>query len=774
MQRLDKAGLAKPRQIIIVSPMPPVTKLKSKTPPPPPIETILAKPFGEAMSERYLAYALSTIQSRALPDVRDGLKPVHRRLLFGMRELRLSPNQPPKKSARVVGDVMGKYHPHGDASIYDALVRLAQDFSVRYPLIDGQGNFGNIDGDNPAAMRYTEAKMTAVAEALLQGLDEDAVDFKPSYDGHGEEPMVLPAAFPNLLANGASGIAVGMATSIPPHNVDELCTALRHLIVTPGAGLDKLVSLVPGPDFPTGGVMVEDRATILESYKTGRGSFRLRAKFEIEQLGVGQWQIIVTEMPWQVQKSRLIERMAELHALKKLPLLDDIRDESADDVRLVLVPKSRTVDPAVLMEQLFRATDLEVRIPLNMNVLDATGTPRVMNLKEVLQAFLDHRHVVLERRTRNRLAHITDRLEVLGGYLVAFLNIDAVIKIIRNEDEPKPVMIKRFKITERQAEAILNLRLRALRKLEEIEIQKEHDALSKEQKELTGLLKSEDKRWAAIDAEIQQIKKQFGKDTPLGKRRTLLSGPPAAVDLPDENEILRENITIFISDKGWVRTLKGHVEESDTKGYKEGDSPRFIIQGETTDKLLLFASNGRFYTIGADKLPRGRGFGEPLRLMVDMGDSEIVNIEAYDETARFLVASDNGYGFVTKASDVLAQTKNGKQVLNLGEGAKAVLAVPVADKADSVAIVGTNRKLVIFPLAELPEMARGKGVLLQKYKDAKLSDAKTFMLKAGLSWSSPGGRNKTETDLKTWRVGRGSQGYQPPAGFPRSNTFNGD
>ena len=739
--------------------------------PPPPENAIIAKPFADALSERYLAYALSTIVSRSLPDVRDGLKPVHRRLLYAMRALRLNPNQPPKKSARVVGDVIGQYHPHGDVAVYDAMVRLAQDFNVRYPLVDGQGNFGNIDGDNAAAMRYTEAKLTSVAEALLDGLDEDAVDFRATYDASGEEPVVLPAAFPNLLANGSTGIAVGMATSIPPHNADEICLALRHLLATPNCTIDKLVNLMPGPDFPTGGVLVEDRATVLEAYKTGRGSFRLRARWEVENIGAGMWQIVVTEMAWQVPKSRLIERIAELINAKKVPLLDDVRDESADDVRLVLVPKSRNVEPKVLMEQLFRATELEVKIPLNMNVLDGGTVPRVMDLKEVLQAFLDHRHDVLVRRTNNRLAHIADRLEVLGGYLIAFLNIDAVIKIIRNEDEPKPVLMKKFGLTDRQAEAILNMRLRSLRKLEEFEIRGEHDALTKEQKELQALLNSDDKRRDVIDMEIQAVRKKFGKETELGKRRTLLEGAPEAIIVPIDSVIERENVTVLVSEKGWVRAMKGHVVEQGTTGYKEGDGPRFSLQCETVDKLLLFATNGRFYTLSVDKLPRGRGYGEPLRLMIDMAqDDEILTLIKYEEGHKLLVASDAGYGFVVNETDALASTKNGKQVLNVGDGGKAVAVTPAV--GDSVAVIGRNRKMVIFPLADLPEMARGKGVLLQKYKDATLSDVAVFTLKQGLSWQL-GEKTRTETDLKTWKVARGSAGYQPPTGFPKSNKFSG-
>ncbi len=746
---------------------------KTKTPEGPP-PAIVDKKLSEALSERYLSYALSTIMARSLPDVRDGLKPVHRRLLFAMRELRLEPGQPPKKSARVVGDVIGKFHPHGDSSVYDALVRLAQDFGLRYPLIEGQGNFGNIDGDNAAAMRYTEARLTEVSRLLLEGIDEDAVDFRATYDGSGNEPVILPAAFPNLLANGAAGIAVGMATSIPPHNVSELCDALRHLIKFPNSHIDKLVSLVPGPDFPTGGILVEGRESIVESYKTGKGSFRLRAKWEMEELKQGTWRVIVTEIPYQVRKSNLIEKIAALLQERKLPLLDDVHDESADDIRLVLTPKSRNVDPAVLMESLFRQTELESRIPLNMNVLDKDCVPQVMDLREVLRAWLDHRQDVLQRRSRYKLAQIEARLEILAGYLIAYLDLDKVIKIIRTEDEPKPVLIKTFKLTDVQAEAILNMRLRSLRKLEEMEIRGEQKELSAKQAELKKLLKSEELRWEYIDAELVELKKNFGKNTKLGARRTEIADPPAELIVPVEAVIERENITVACSAKGWIRAMRGHIAE-DVKAreaikYKEGDEERFALNCETTDKILLFAGNGRFYTLSGDKLPSGRGLGEPVRLMIDLPpEAEILGLVIYRPGEKFIVASTDGRGFIVKTDDVLAQTKNGKQVLNVGEGSSAAAFAPVT--GDSVAVIGTNRKLLIFPLDELPEMSRGRGVILQKYKDGELSDVKAFTMKEGLSWKS-GDRDRTETDLRGWKGARAQAGKLPPNGFARTNKFS--
>ncbi len=731
----------------------------------------------EALEERYLSYALSTIMARSLPDVRDGLKPVHRRLLHAMRELRLDPNSGFKKSARVVGDVIGKFHPHGDQSIYDALVRLAQDFALRYPLIDGQGNFGNIDGDNAAAMRYTEARLTQVATALLEGIDEDAVDFRPTYDGELMEPVVLPANFPNLLANGAQGIAVGMASSIPPHNLGEICDALLHLIKTPKATIGKLVELMPGPDFPTGGVLVEASENIVEAYKTGRGSFRLRARWEVEKIKGGGYQIVVTEMPFQVQKSRLVEKIAELMNARKLAMLGDVRDESTEEVRLVLEPKSRNSDPEVLMESLFRQTDLETRVGLNMNVLDGHNTPRVMNLREVLRAFLDYRHEVLLRRSRFRLDKIAKRLEILDGYLIVYLNIDALIKIIRKEEDPKPALRKRFKLSEIQAEAILNMRLRALRKLEEQGIRKEHEGLTAAKSELKKLLKDADKSpekggrvWAAIDAQVQGIKKAFGPKTEIGRRRTELGKPPSDVVVPLEAVVEREPITVLCSQKGWVRALKGHIEDVSDAKYKEGDRARFVLRAQTTDRLLIFATNGRFYTIGADKLPGGRGTGDPIRLMVDLpNDQDIVTLRVYRPGEKLVVASADGRGFVVPEDEVVAQTKNGKQILNVAEGVEAVACAPV--EGDMLAVVGDNRKLSVFPLEELPEMSRGRGTILQRYKDGGLSDVTTFKRAEGLRWTMGGGKTRTETDLMNWLGKRGAAGRLPPKGFPRSGKF---
>ncbi len=749
-----------------------MTRNATKDQPPEPPQDITEKPLREALSERYLSYALSTIMDRALPDVRDGMKPVHRRLLYAMRGLKLEPNLPPKKSARVVGDVIGKFHPHGDTAVYDAMVRLAQDFSQRYPLVEGQGNFGNIDGDSAAAMRYTEARLTDVALLLLEGIDEDAVDLRPTYDGSETEPVVLPAAFPNLLANGTNGIAVGMATSIPPHNVSEICDALRYLIGTPNAGIEKLVSFMPGPDFPTGGELVENRETIIESYRTGKGSFRLRAKWHKEDLKQGTWQIVVTEIPFQVQKSRLIEKMAELLQVRKLPLLDDVNDESADDVRIVLTPKSRNVDPAVLMESLFKLCDLEVRIPLNMNVLDKDCVPRVMDLRDVLRSYLTHRQDVLIRRSTYKLQQIEDRLEVLGGYLIAYLNLDKVIKIIRTEDEPKPVLMKTFGLTENQAEAILNMRLRSLRKLEEMQIKGEQKDLAEKQAGLKKLLKNEEARWQYIDNEIAELKKRFGKNTKLGARRTVIGDAPLELDVPVEAVIERENITVVLSAKGWIRAMRGHIAEDATQRsqikYKEGDEEGFVLNAETTDKILLFATNGRFYTLGGDKLPPGRGFGEPVRLMIDLAnEDDIIGLTLYAPEQKWVVASRDGHGFIVKAEDTLAQTKNGKQILNVN-GDKAIAFAPVM--GDTIAVIGTNRKLLLFPVSELPEMARGRGVILQKYHGGELSDIKTFVLKEGLTWLS-GERTRTETDLRTWRGERAQAGKIAPTGFNRSNRF---
>jgi topoisomerase-4 subunit A len=725
--------------------------------------------LADALGQRYLSYALSTIMARSLPDVRDGLKPVHRRLLYAMHELKLDPSQGFKKCARIVGDVMGKYHPHGNLAIYDALVRLAQDFAARYPMVDGQGNFGNIDGDNPAAERYTEARLTEAAQAMLRGLDEDAVDFRPTYDGEGREPAVLPAAFPNLLANGAAGIAVGMATSIPPHNVGEICAALLHLVKFPNAHISKLVELMPGPDFPTGGVLAEDRKTVVEAYSTGRGGFRVRAKWRVEKHKGGTYQIVVTEIPYQVAKSRLIERIAELLQERKLAMLADVRDESAADVRVVLEPKSRNVDAAVLMESLFRQTDLETRVPLNMNVLDADGAPRVMNLREALQAFLDHRHVVLQRRTKHRLENIARRLEVLDGFLIAYLNLDAIIKIIRNEDEPKPVLMKRFKLSDAQAEAILNMRLRSLRKLEEMQIKTEHEELSDEQKALRGLLRDEDRRWKAIGEEIAEIARTFGGKTALGKRRTEIGEAPSEVVIPLEAMVEREPVTVVCSEKGWIRALKGHLTDLSGVAYKEGDSERFVLRAETTDKLLVFATNGRFYTLAVDKLPGGRGHGEPVRLMVELGnDQDVVAVLVRRPGRRLLVAASDGRGFLVPEDEVVAQTRAGKQVLNVTAPAVARGCVPA--EGDTVAAIGENRKMLLFPLAQLPEMTRGRGVRLQKYKDGGLSDVRVFTLAEGLSWKL-GDKVRVETELKPWIGERAQAGRLPPQGFPRTGKF---
>ncbi|MEX2629347.1 MAG: DNA topoisomerase IV subunit A [Tistlia sp.] len=732
----------------------------------------------EALSERYLAYALSTIMSRSLPDVRDGLKPVHRRLLFAMRQLRLDPEGGFKKSARVVGDVIGKFHPHGDQSIYDALVRLAQEFSLRFPLIDGQGNFGNVDGDNAAAMRYTEARMTAVAARLLEGIDEDTVDFRPTYDGEAEEPVVLPGNFPNLLANGSQGIAVGMATAIPPHNVAELADALVHLLRHPNATVEKLVELVPGPDFPTGGLLVESRQNIVEAYRTGKGTFRLRAQWQVETIKGGGYRIVVTEVPYQVAKARLIEKIAELLNARKLALLGDIRDESAADIRLVLEPKSRNVEAAVLMESLFRQTDLEVRIPLNLNVLAADNTPQVMDLRQALFAFLEHRHEVLVRRTTHRLGKIAQRLEVLGGYIIAFLNLDEVIRIIREEDEPKAELIRTFELTDNQAEAILNMRLRSLRKLEEMELRREHETLTGEQADLTDLLGDEERRRRTLVEEMQKLKKDFGPNTPLGRRRTELGDVPSDVVVPLEAVVEREPITVLLSAKGWIRALRGHVDDVSEAKHKEGDKGRFAIKAQTTDKLLIFATNGRFYTLGCDKLPGGRGFGEPVRLSIDLpNDQDIVELRIHgaEERAgeqRLLVAASDGRGFVVPQAEVLAQTRNGKQVLNLAPGTEAAICRPIGEGDDQVAVIGDNRKLLVFPLEQLPEMTRGRGNVLQKYRDGGLADAKTFRLADGLTWAAGPGRVRTETALADWRGNRAQAGRLAMRGFAASGRFD--
>jgi topoisomerase-4 subunit A len=727
-------------------------------------------PLNKALSERYLAYALSTITQRALPDARDGLKPVHRRLLHAMRELGLNPQAGFKKCARVVGDVIGKFHPHGDQAVYDALVRLAQDFAVRYPLVEGQGNFGNVDGDNPAAMRYTESRLTAVAQALLEGLDEDAVDFRPTYDGEDREPIVLPAAFPNLLANGASGIAVGMATAIPPHNLGELCAALLALIDDPGLSPAKVLKHVKGPDFPTGGVVVDDRATIAEAYRAGRGSFRVRACWKQVDAGRGAYVIVIDEIPYQVQKAKLIERIAELIEQKKLPLLDDVRDESTGDVRIVLTPKNRTIDPELLMEQVFRLTDLEARVPLNMNMLDGGLVPRVMSLKDALVAFLNHRRNVLKRRTDHRLEKIAARLEILEGYLAVYLNLDRVIRIIRNEDEPKPKLMKTFRLSEIQAEAILNMRLRSLRKLEEGEIRKEHAALIAEQKDLRRLLGSEKLQSAKLAGEIRSIDEKFGLKTAIGKRRTTFSAPPeiAADAEALETMVEREPITIVSSEKGWVRAFKGHQEPSDAIKYREGDRARFWIHAESTDRLMLFATDGRFFTLDCARLPGGRGNGEAIRSFLDLPpEADVVTMFVHRDGRTLLLAASSGHGFLTAEDDAVAMKRSGKQVMNVSTGTEAVVCTFVV--GDSVAVVGENRKMLIFPLAEVPELARGRGVILQRYKDGHLLDGKCFAWKDGLRDAN--GRTWSPAELRDWRGARAQAGRIVPRGFPRSGKF---
>ena len=729
-------------------------------------DRIIDTAFSAALSERYLAYALSTITSRSLPDVRDGLKPVHRRLLFAMRQLRLDPGQGFKKSARVVGDVMGKFHPHGDAAIYDAMVRLAQEFAMRYRLVDGQGNFGNIDGDNAAAMRYTEARMTEVAQLLLDGIDEDTVDFRPTYDGESEEPCLLPAGIPNLLANGAQGIAVGMATSIPPHNVTELADAALHLIKHPNASVDTLTGYVRGPDFPTGGILVEPADSIREAYANGRGGFRVRARWSVEKEKGGAWQVVVTEIPYQVQKSRLIERMADMLQAKKLPFLADIRDESAEDLRIVLEPKSRRLEPEVVMESLFKLTDLETRVPLNLNVLDSDGRPGVMSLREALNAWLAHRREVLVRRSNFRLGKIASRLEVLEGYLVVYLNLDEVIAIIREAENPRARLMERFELTETQANAILDMRLRSLRRLEEMALKTEREQLIAEQEELTALVGDETQQWQRITGEIRDMKAVFAKsDT----RRTDCAEAPD-IDV-DAAEILveREPITVICSKNGWIRAMKGHQDLEAEYKFKEGDGPAFILHAETTDKILLFAENGRFYTLSGDKLPRGRGFGEPVSLMVDLpADVDIVRL-LKAEGKRMLVAASTGHGLLVPTEAALAQTRSGKQVLNISGTARAV-ACCVAE-GDMVASVGMNRKLLVFPIDEVPEMTRGKGVILQRFKDGGLADVTVYSAEAGLSWKAGGGRTRTEADMSDWLGKRAGAGKMPPTGFPRPARF---
>ncbi len=737
------------------------------------INGLSTEPLARALGERYLTYALSTIMNRALPDARDGLKPVHRRILFAMRGLRLDPNGAFRKCAKIVGEVMGNYHPHGDSSIYEALARLAQDFNVRYPLVDGQGNFGNIDGDNPAAQRYTEARLTAAAAALMEGLSEDAVDFRDNYDGSEQEPVVLPAAFPNLLANGSSGIAVGMATNIPPHNIDELVGACLHLIKAPNARDETLLDFVQGPDFPTGGIVIEPAAAIREAYRTGRGSFRLRARWAVEDLGRGTWQVVVTEIPYQVQKGKLIERIAELVNLKKVPVLADVRDESTEDVRIVLEPRARTVDPAVMMEMLFRASDLETRFAMNMNVLIDGRTPQVSTLKEVLRAFLDHRRDVLLRRSRFRLDKIDARLEVLEGLLIAYLNLDRVIAIIRTEDDPKAVMIAEFRLSDVQAEAILNMRLRNLRQLEEMEIRAERDGLTAERAGLAALLASEAAQWARIADELRAVRKAFGKDAPGGARRTTFGEAPDVEEVSYEAMVEREPVTVVCSEMGWIRAMKGHLDPSADIKFKDGDGPRFFLHAETTDRLLVFASNGRMYTLACASLPGGRGMGEPVRLMIDLpNEAQMLALFVHLPGRRRLVASEAGDGFILPEDEAVAQTRGGRQILNLRDGVRARVCRPMA--GDHVAVVGDNRKVLVFPAAELPEMGRGKGVRLQRYKDGGLADAIAFTLADGLSWKDPAGRTRTVSgaDLAEWTGPRASAGRMAPRGFPRETRFD--
>ena len=728
----------------------------------------------EALEERYLAYALSTIMHRALPDARDGLKPVHRRILYGMRLLRLDPGAAFKKSAKIVGDVMGSFHPHGDQAIYDALVRLAQDFASRYPLVDGQGNFGNIDGDNAAAYRYTEARLTEVARLLLDGIDEDAVDFRPNYDGLSQEPVVLPGAFPNLLANGSQGIAVGMATSIPPHNAAELCDAALHLIEQPNARSKTLLKYVPGPDFPTGGLVVDPPEAIVEAYATGRGSFRVRARWKTEDTGRGTYLVVVTEIPWQVQKMRLVERIAELMNEKKLPLLADMRDESAEDVRLVFEPRSRTVDPALLMESLFKLTELESRVPLNMNVLIRGRIPKVVGLAEALTEWLAHRRDVLLRRSRYRLSQIEHRLEILGGYLIAYLNLDKVIKIIRKEDEPKPVLMKTFKLTDVQADAILNMRLRNLRRLEEIEIRQEEKDLRTEKKSIEELLRSEKQQWKMIAEQVREVRDAFGPKTPLGKRRTSFAQAPEHDEAAIEEALVeREPVTIVVSEKGWIRALRGQIADLSTLAFKADDGPKLAFFAETTSKLLVFATNGRFYTIEAAKLPGGRGHGEPIRLFIELEqEADFVSVFRYQGGRKLIVASSQGRGFIVPEDECLANTRKGKQVLNVKPPDAARTVAPV--EGELVAAIGENRKMVIFPIDQVPDMTRGRGVRLQRHKDGGLSDIKSFEVEKGLGWTDSASRvfNLSLKELSDWRGNRADAGRLAPKGFPKNNKFD--
>lgn len=725
--------------------------------------------LAEELSKRYLSYAMSTIVARSLPDVRDGLKPVHRRLLYAMRQLHLDPKSGFKKCARVVGDVIGKYHPHGDSAVYMAMVRLAQDFSVRYPLVDGQGNFGNIDGDGPAAMRYTEARLTEFAMALMEGLNENAVDMRETYDGEEHEPVIMPAMVPNLLCNGSAGIAVGMATNIPPHNLGEVCDALLYLIDNPDCGEEPLVRKIKGPDFPTGGIIVDSFDSILNTYKQGRGGFRIRARWESEDLTHGQYQIVIKEIPYQVQKSKLIEKIAALLLEKKLPLLSDIRDESTHDVRIVLEPKNRSVDAKMLMEHLFKQTELEVRFAMNMNVLDSDGVPRVMSLKEVLAEFLKHRHNVLVRRVNYRLDKINSRLEILSGYLIAYLNLDEIIRIIREEEDPKAVMIAKFSLTDNQAEAILNMKLRNLRKLEESEIRKEFDDLTAEKGELEALLADEKLRWQAIAGEIKLIREKFGKKTALGRRRTEFAEVPDDIEVPIEALVEKEPITVILSQKGWIRCVKGHTALNEEFKFKDDDALQAAIHAQTTDKIILFDTSGKFFNLNASEIPSGRGFGQPLRLMVDLGICDnICEMFVFDPKAQYLIASNAGKGFLVDENHILAQTRNGRKIMNLAEGEAAVFCRRIA--GDMVAIIGDNRKLLVFKLEEIPTMARGRGVTLQKYKDGGMSDVQIFKEEEGFVYTRAGG-TKTETDLLGWLGHRGQVGKLAPFGFPKSNKF---
>lgn len=729
--------------------------------------------FKTALGERYLAYALSTIMSRSLPDVRDGLKPVTRRLLYAMSQLRLSPKTMPKKSARIVGDVIGKYHPHGDVAIYDALVRMAQDFTLRYPLVEGQGNFGNVDGDNAAAMRYTEARLTAVAEAMMEGLDEDAIDFRPTYDGGDQEPVVMPSAFPNLLANGSVGIAVGMATSIPPHNVGELCDALIHLIEKPDAENIDLMAFVKGPDFPTGGVLIDGPQTIHAAYATGRGSFRVRCRYAIENKKGGGYEIIVTEIPYFIQKSKLIEKIADLMHQKKILFLQDIRDESTEDIRLVLVPKSRNVAPEIIMSSLFKLTDLESRISLNLNVVNHKNVPMVMSLKQALQAFLTHQMEVLIRRTTHQLEKVQRRLHILEGYMIVYLNLDEVIRIIRFEDDPKALLKEKYGLDDVQVDAILNIRLRALQKLEELELRKEHDALTQESQALQDLLSSEGKRWRAVRKRVADIKKRFGQETELGRRRTSLEEAANTVDIPLEALIEKEPVTIVCSENGWMRAIKGHTIDEAAIKYKEGDKGRFALPAETTDRLNIFTSHGKFYTLGAHTLPGGRGYGEPLSLLVDLApDEKVISMALLpqDLKQKYLVVATDGRGFLVEAQNTVAQTKNGKQVLNVPkEGGGAFASLPVV--GDYVAVVGQNRRLLILPVEDIPEMNRGRGVILQKYRAGTIADLKVFQSDEGMNWEN-GGRTYAFKEWEKWIGKRGMAGRFVPVGFPKSNRFS--